>query len=151
MLIHLIAAARPPSFLASKRTMLQIINPIEHPNWDNLLLTNDNYSFFHTSGWAKVISETYNYQPLYFTEIDNGKLNSLIPIMAINSPLTGQRGVALPFTDYCPVRASDKNHFQELFVKIIEYGKKAKWNTIEIRGGKEFLRDKIPSETYLTH
>ena len=131
--------------------MLQIINPIEYPNWDNLLVTNDNYSFFHTSGWAKVISEAYSYQPLYFTEIDDNKLTALIPIMAINSSLTGQRGVTLPFTDHCPVMVSDKNHFHELFWKIIEYGKKAKWNTIEIRGAKEYLQGKIPFATYLTH
>ncbi len=66
--------------------MLQILNPIEYPNWDELLLTNENYSFFHTSGWAKVISESYNYKPLYFTEIENDKLTALIPIMAVNSP-----------------------------------------------------------------
>jgi lipid II:glycine glycyltransferase (peptidoglycan interpeptide bridge formation enzyme) len=71
--------------------------------------------------------------------------------MAINSPLTGQRGVALPFTDQCPVIDSDGNHFQELFGKIIAYGKKAEWNTIEIRGGKEYLQGKIPSATYLAH
>jgi len=131
--------------------MLQIINPIEYPNWDELLLTNENYSFFHTSGWAKVISESYNYKPLYFTEIDNNKLTALIPIMAIKSPFTSQRGVALPFTDQCPVIDSDGNHFRELFGKIIDYGRKAGWKTIEFRGGKEYLQDKIPSETYLTH
>jgi len=131
--------------------MLQIINPVEYPNWDELLLTNENYSFFHTSGWAKVISESYNYQPLYFTEIKNDKLTALIPIMAIKSPLTGQRGVALPFTDHCPVIACDENHFQELFRKIIEYGKKADWKTIELRGDKEYLQREIPSATYLTH
>ncbi len=130
---------------------MQIINPIEYPNWDELLLTNDNYSFFHTSEWAKVISESYNYKPLYFTVIENNKLTALIPIMAINSTLTGRRGVALPFTDSCPIIASDEKHFQELFEKIIEYGKEAKWKTLEFRGGKEYFEDKIPSETLLTH
>ena len=152
-------ASRPPSFrsfklhsfLASKRTMLQILNPLEYPNWDELLLTNGNYSFFHTSGWAKVISESYGYKLLYFTEIENEKLTALMPIMEIKSPLTGQRGVALPFTDHCPVIASDENHFQQLFGKIIEYGKKAQWKTIELRGGEEYLKGNITSETYLTH
>jgi len=131
--------------------MLQILNPSEYPNWDELLLTNGNYSFFHTSGWAKVISESYGYKLLYFTEIENEKLTALIPIMEIKSPLTGKRGVALPFTDHCPVIASDKKHFQQLFGKIIEYGKKAQWKTIELRGGEEYLRGNITSETYLTH
>jgi len=71
--------------------------------------------------------------------------------MAVNSPLTGQRGVSLPFTDHCPVIASDGSHFQDLFGKVVEYGKKAEWKTIEIRGGKKYFQDKIPCETYLAH
>lgn len=131
--------------------MLQIINPMKYSNWDELILTSYNYSLFHTSGWAKVVSESYNYKPLYFTEIDNGRITSLIPIMAIKSPLTGRRGVALPFVDYCPVISSDKNHFMELFGKIIEYGKKDRWKKIEFRGGEKYLHDKVSSEIYLTH
>ena len=131
--------------------MLQIINPIEYPNWDELILTNNNYSFFHTSAWAKVVSESYNYKPLYFSEIHNGKITSLMPIMAVKSPLTGRRGVGLPFADHCPVISSDRNHFKKLFAKIIEYGKKDRWGAIDIRGGEEYLNDKIPSEIYFTH
>ena len=71
--------------------------------------------------------------------------------MAIKSSLTGKRGAALPFTDYCPVIASDGNHFQELFGKVVEYGEKAKWKNIEFRGGEEYLQGNIPSQTYLTH
>jgi predicted RNase H-like HicB family nuclease len=38
-----------------------------------------------------------------------------------------KRGVALSFTDQCLVIASDGNHFQELFDKIIELWKKGRW------------------------
>jgi hypothetical protein len=131
--------------------MLQIINPIEYPNWDELLLTNENSCFFHTSGWARVISESYNYKPLYFTEIENDKLTALIPIMEVKSPLTGKRGVALPFTDFCPIISFNENHFKDFFGKIIEYGKNVKWKALEFKGGKKCLNGQTPSETYLTH
>ena len=62
---------------------LEIINPIDYPNWDELLLTNDQTTFFHTSDWAKVLCESYRYKPLYFTVIEDGKLSALIPIMEI--------------------------------------------------------------------
>jgi len=71
--------------------------------------------------------------------------------MEIKSFLTGKRGVSLPFTDHCHIITSAENHSQELFRKIIEYGKKAKWKTIEFRGGKECLNKKISSKTFLTH
>ena len=80
---------------------IQIINPIDYPDWDDLLLTNDQTTFFHTSAWAKVLCESYKYRPLSFTVIENGKLSALIPIMEVSSLLTGKRAVSLPVTDEC--------------------------------------------------
>ena len=70
---------------------IEIINPLNYPGWDELLLTNKNSSFFHTSFWARVLSESYGYEPLYFTAVDNKKLSVLIPLMAVKSFLTGKR------------------------------------------------------------
>lgn len=131
--------------------MFQIINPTEYPSWDELILTNEKHVFFHTSAWTKVISESYNYKPLCFTEIKDNKLRALVPVMVVKSFLTGKRGVSLPFTDYCPVIAFDEKNFRDLFEKIVEYGKKTKWEKIEFRGGKEYFHDKIPCQTYITH
>ena len=75
---------------------LEIINPLDCESWDELVLSTKNYSFFHSSSWARVIYESYNYTPLYFTLIDNDKLLALIPIMEIKSILTGKRAVSLP-------------------------------------------------------
>jgi hypothetical protein len=120
---------------------IQIINPIERADWDNLLLTADWTKFFHTSAWARVLSESYGYKPVYFTTIDNGKLGSLIPVMEIDSFITGKRGVSLPFTDFChPVADTDVN-FQALMVRLTEYGHRAGWKYIEFRGGSEFFTD----------
>lgn len=79
---------------------LQIINPICYPGWDELLLSNPDYSFFHSSSWARALSESYKYAPIYFTVIKENKLLALIPIMEIKSLIRGKKGVSLPFTDY---------------------------------------------------
>ncbi|MCD4692914.1 MAG: hypothetical protein K8R79_08370, partial [Calditrichales bacterium] len=100
------------------------INPIDFPHWDDLLLDGENYSFFHTSSWAKVISESYNYKPIYFSLIQNAKLKILLPVMEVKSFITGTRGVSLPFTDYCSPIATNKTLFRDTFEKTIQYGKK---------------------------
>ena len=69
---------------------LQILNPLTYPNWDELLLTHEDYSFFHTTAWARVLHESYGYKPLYFTAIENGRLSALIPVMEVNSFITGK-------------------------------------------------------------
>ena len=130
---------------------LNIINPLEYPGWDELLLTNENCSFFHSSSWARVLCESYKYKPLYFTSIRNGGLSDLIPIMEIKSLLTGRRGVSLPFTDYCQPIISDKSHFKEIIDYIIDYGKRVGWKYIEWRGGEGYFQDTIHSTFYYGH
>ncbi len=67
------------------------INPIEYPGWDDLLLSQPDYSFFHSSHWARVLHDSYGYKPCYFSIIDNQKLSACIPVMEIKSVLTGTR------------------------------------------------------------
>jgi len=133
------------------KTNIQIIDPTKHKSWDELLKTNPSSSFFHTSGWAKVLTESYGYKPLYFTQIDNGKLTGLLAVMEVNSYLTGKRGVSLPFTDHCPVIAKNQKAFDTLLDKAIDHGRKNGWKTLGIRGGESFLQKETASESFLIH
>jgi len=130
--------------------MIRIINPLENPDWNNELPSCPSVSFFHTSTWAKVLHASYHYKPLYLTMVGNGKI-SVLPVMEVNSPLTGKRGVSLPFTDYCEPIVSNDNQFEEIFTYATEYGKKNGWRYVEIRGGKKFLDKHEPSENYFGH
>ena len=130
---------------------LKCINPIDFPNWDNILLTGENYSFFHTVGWAKVLAESYHYKPVYFSLIQNSKLKILLPVMEVKSFITGTRGVSLPFTDYCSPIATDETLFRDAFKKAVQFGKKNGWKTCEIRGGEEYHKNITPSASYYIH
>jgi len=50
---------------------------------------------FHTAAWARVLHESYGYDPTFITVIDGRDLMALIPLMDVNSILTGRRGVSL--------------------------------------------------------
>ena len=130
---------------------LKIINPLEHKDWDDLLLSNEETSVFHTTAWTKTICESYDYNPIYFTQLNDNRLLTLIPVMEINSILTGKRGVALPFSDYCEPIIDESITFQEVFNHIITYGKEKAWKYIELRGGASFLPDVDPSTRFLGH
>ena len=130
---------------------LQVINPLQFPNWDELVDMHQACSFFHTSAWARVVSESYAYKPLYFVQMQDDQITSLIPVMEVKSAFTGCRGVSLPFTDRCTVVAPDRSIFKEIMAKIIEFGKKAHWKYIEFRGGKKYFQGITPSSSYKTH
>ena len=120
---------------------LEIIDPTNYAGWDDLLLSTPGYSFFHSSAWAKVLKDSYGYTPMYFDTIKNGQFSALVPVMEVNSFITGKRGVSLPFTDYCEPIINANVEFIDLFNNIIEYGKKRGWKYVELRGGDRYLRN----------
>jgi lipid II:glycine glycyltransferase (peptidoglycan interpeptide bridge formation enzyme) len=130
---------------------LQILNPIDYAGWDDLVLSSSDHSFFHSSNWAKVICDSYNYKPTYFTLIDSEGLKCLIPFMEIRSFITGCRGVSLPFSDSCQPIVTEKNGFKDLLDKIIHFGISSGWNHIEFRGGESFFEGISPSSHYYSH
>lgn len=131
--------------------MLSIINPINYLDWDKLVLSAPGYSFFHSSGWARALHESYGYKPLYFTVIENGKILTLIPSMEISSILTGKRGVSIPFTDYCAPIIPEDISLKDIIKELSDYGKKAGWKYIEIRDNGGIFNDMPSSSFYYGH
>jgi hypothetical protein len=130
---------------------VEIIDPRSFPGWDALIEGAPQASIFHTAAWARVLSESYGYRPLYFAAVESGRLVGLIPVMEIDSFLTGKRGVALPFTDLCEPVAPARPAFERLLEEVVSYGKKAGWKGVEFRGGERFLPDQPPTAGHLVH
>jgi hypothetical protein len=130
---------------------LQQINPLDHSAWDDLLLASGDASFFHTAAWARVIVESYGYQPVYFATVDNGMLSFLMPFMDIASPLTGKRGVSLPFTDCCNPFTREKGNLAEGVRAVLDFAEHRNWAYVEWRSTESFIEGAVPAESYLTH
>jgi hypothetical protein len=131
---------------------LEILNPIEYADWDSLLLRNGDFSFFHSSFWATVLKESYGYAPVYFVSIVGGRLSLVMPFMNVFSPITGRRGVSLPFTDQCAPYYLRKGLLGTAVERAINYGKKVGWKYIEWRDANYFSEEEpSPWEVYYTH
>ena len=130
---------------------MQYLNPLEHDGWDDLVAAHPAGSFFHTTSWAKVLVETYGYRPVYFAVVDNGELRALLPMMEINSILTGRRGVSLPFSDYADPFGMDTEQYRSLADFAGQYGREAGWKALEIRGGANPWMESSPSFEFLGH
>ena len=130
---------------------LEPLNPSGLPSWDKTISLLPGASFFHTSAWAAAISKSYGYEPVYFTLREGDAIRALLPCMEVRSPLTGRRGVCLPFTDYCEPLAPDADQFKMLFEAVLAFGRKRHWRYLEIRGGEAFLQGEEPSEQHHGH
>jgi Acetyltransferase (GNAT) domain len=130
---------------------LAVVDPTRFPGWDDLLLSHPDTSVFHTSAWARALSQTYAYLPLYFTLIENDQLVGLLPFMEIRSWITGKRGVSLPFTDESAPILPDGIGFEEGMAQVIALAESRGWRTIEIRGRVPGMGNLPVSAEYLSH
>lgn len=109
-------------------------DPTTDPRWPELVARHARSSVFHTVGWLKALQRTYRYASVAFTTSAPGEdLKNGIVFCDIDSWLTGNRLVSLPFSDHCePLcdSAEDENFLiRNLQTTLI----KQKWKYLELR------------------
>jgi Acetyltransferase (GNAT) domain len=122
---------------------IEVINPLNLKDWDKNIIGHKNYTFFHTSHWNKLIAETYGYTPVFHIAKEDDEIKGILPLMEVNSFITGKRGIGLPFSDFSNPLVRDSEQFHNLLESAKEYGKELKWKYLEIKGGQDYL----PSNT----
>jgi len=129
----------------------QIVSPLQNTHWDELALGMSDYTFFHSSCWAKTLAEAYRYTPFYFVLTAGGKPSAALACMEVSSVLTGRRGVCLPFSDYCPPLSTDQRQIPALFHEVFQWGIGRGWKYMEWRTGGSILGGQILYQAYLGH
>jgi hypothetical protein len=129
----------------------QRINPVEDSSGNVRLAAQPKWSFFHTTGWAKVLADTYGYTPVYFQADEADGQLACLPLMEVDSWLTGRRGIGLPFTDECEPLVTEAATLQKLFRDAVEFGRSRGWKYIECRGGQELFQGASASLSFYGH
>ena len=76
--------------------------------WDAFVLGCPQATFFHKSGWQRVIRENFGHETyFYFTELD-GRVTGVLPLANVTSLLFGKSLVSLPFAVYGGVAANEE-------------------------------------------
>ena len=130
---------------------IEIKNPLDDDQWDNLIIETNQYSFFHSHSWIKVLRESYGYTPYFFILRNQGKFSALLPFMEVNSRYSGRRGVSLPFSDYCDPIIRGEISLQRLLERTTVFGKTYNWKYLDMHGGEILFQDKNSSREYYGH
>src|SRR5262249_52744143 len=130
---------------------VKFVNPLYDPEWEQLAASHPDYAFSHSTAWAKVLSKTYGHEPVYLHCSRRGQLVALIPAMEVSSPLTGRRGVGLPFTDFCGPLMFVEGAWASAMEKLTEVALERKWKFFEIRGGSAFEASATPALEFYGH
>jgi len=71
--------------------------------------------------------------------------------MEVNSRYTGQRGVSLPFSDYCDPIIREAIAARRLLEHTIDFGKTSNWKYLDLHGGDIVFQGKNPSREFYGH
>lgn len=137
--------------MAEVKMDICVVNPLDYPDWDKLVLGGRDYSFFHSRAWAATLVASYGFKPVYFVVPGEGRFSLMMPLMEVDSRLTGRRGVALPFTDQCAVPTCDGDLFGDAVRAVVRHGEERRWKYVEWRDAGH-LDDALPaSELFRVH
>lgn len=127
------------------------VNPLAETDWDAQLASCPGAVFFHTAAWARVLHETYGFRPVYLVAEDPDGGRALLPLMEIDSWLTGRRGVSLPFTDECRPAGGDEHTHCALTLAALACADDRRWRYLELRGGRGQMGRAPASTRYYGH
>jgi hypothetical protein len=130
---------------------LEILDPLNFRDWDEWLASAPDATIFHSVEWARVLTESYGYRPMYFSMGINADPPVLLPLMEVSSFLTGRRGVSLPFSDQCSPLLTHNIGPVELKDIVFEHGRREGWRFVEFRDGTLFNEADTPAISFYLH
>ena len=145
------ATARISRRLSSRTWEVNVVDPTCDADWDELVASHPESSFFHSAAWSKVLCQTYRHKPASLLLSKDAEPVALVPLLEINSSFTGRRGICLPFTDFCDpllFRECDPGVVPKL---IHELARSRSWTQFEMRGRDSLGFRTTPSVTFYGH
>lgn len=154
MATNTIAAMLAPEAIttpaAEVNDVLRHVDALEGSEWDARLGRFPDASVFHGTAWLRALNSAYGFEPCCHVGRRHGADVAVLPLVEVDSWLTGRRGVSLPFTDECPALSVDADALRRTFVDACAYGRSRHWRYLELRGDGQ-NRGATPSLAFLGH
>lgn len=104
--------------------------------WDYSIENQIKGIFYYDYKWLELLRGFYGYQIIPLTTTNaKGEITGFLPLCLISSPLTGRRLVSLPFSDHCPLLATDEGNANNLIDQALQVARQQKVKYLELRTG----------------
>jgi hypothetical protein len=131
---------------------ISIIDPLATPEWDARVAEFPGATVFHGAAWARTLQHAYGFRPEYHVLRSAAGDAALMPLMEVDSWLTGRRGVSLPFTDSCAPLCREPSDLPLLLAAAEHHGVERNWTHLEVRGHPaDTACDSLSLATYVGH
>jgi FemAB-related protein (PEP-CTERM system-associated) len=117
--------------LTLKRLLLQ--DKAAARQWDDFVLSCPSATFFHRSGWQKIVSAVFRHDTYFLYAESDGHIEGVLPLAHVNSLLFGNSLVSLPFAVYGGVAASNAQAAELLEQQAQQLARQLKVDHLELR------------------
>ncbi len=122
--------------MANRMQQTTIIQPLtekEYERWDQYVDQHPEGSFFHLSGWIRVITQVFRHKPHYLMAVQAGKIVGVLPLVQQKSMLFGHALISTPFCVYGGVIADNDEIRMQLESEAYLLGCELNVDYVELR------------------
>jgi FemAB-related protein (PEP-CTERM system-associated) len=111
-----------------------------YSRWDDFVLSHPQGTFFHQTGWMRVMEKTYGYRPYYFFAERGGQVTGVAPAFLVSNWLSGRCLISIPFAVYGGVCAVDSETENALVNRLEQLAQEQQIEYLELRNRVGDLR-----------
>lgn len=142
------SSAADANMLTIKR--LAVTDSDEAKRWDAFVFHCPEATFFHRSGWQKIMADVFHHHTYYLFAEKAGVIVGILPLAHVRSVLFGNALVSLPFTVYAGIAASDTEALMALEQEAVELARRLGVQHLEFRNLGERHADWPRQDLYVT-
>ena len=101
--------------------------------WDAFVRACPQGTFFHLSGWQRVLGRSFGHDTHYLLAERDGRIGAVLPLAHVRSWLFGHALCSLPFAVYGGVAADDEDAAQALETQALALAERLKVGHLELR------------------
>jgi FemAB-related protein (PEP-CTERM system-associated) len=124
--------------------------PGEDSRWDSYVSRHPLGTFFHRTGWGRVVAERFRHQPHHLVVEEGRRWLGVLPLFLTKSPFLGRNLVSVPYAVYGGLLADDERAQQALLDRAESLGRDLGVGYVELRHLEARPGERARSPLYVT-
>lgn len=122
---------------------------MDETEWDEFVEQHPESTFFHQSGWKRVIENVYGFKAHYLAAKDRNGIQGILPLFEIKQ-LTGKKLISVPFSTEGGILANSDKVKNQLIEQAKTIVKESNLDYLELRQEKD-IGTKLKTKDYYYH
>ena len=125
--------------------------PGEDARWDAFVSRHPLGTFFHLTGWSRVVRETFRHTAQHLIVERGRRWLGVLPLFVVKSPFLGRNMISLPYAVYGGVLADNDRAQQALLARTEALGLESGVGYVELRHLEPRSGERPRSPLYVTY